>query len=185
MSRSQTEQIIPFQESAMTLTAKQERFVEEYLIDLNATQAAIRAGYSQKTAAAVGHENLRKPKIAEIIAQRQKARSERVQIDADWVLKRLADEVEADLADLYEEGGGLKPVQEWPEIWRKGLVAGVEVEETTVEGASVGRVKKIRLSDRIRRIELIGKHVEVQAFRDQVEHKGGISLNVTQDDAEL
>ena len=49
----------------MSLTAKQARFVEEYLIDLNATQAAIRAGYSEKTAAAVGHENLRKPKIAE------------------------------------------------------------------------------------------------------------------------
>ncbi|KGM50652.1 terminase small subunit [Pseudooceanicola atlanticus] len=169
----------------MSLTAKQARFVEEYLIDLNATQAAIRAGYSGKTAAAVGHENLRKPKIAEAIASAKGERSDRTKIDSDWVLKRLADEADADMADLYDDNGNLKPVHEWPAIWRKGLVAGLDVEEITVEGQVVGHVKKIKISDRIKRIELIGKHVEVQAFRDQVEHKGGISLTVNKDDAEL
>ena len=93
----------------MALTAKQERFVEEYLIDLNATRAAIRAGYSERTAAAVGHENLRKPKIADAIAGAKEGRSERTKIDADWVLSRLADEAEADLADLYDEDGALRP----------------------------------------------------------------------------
>lgn len=156
----------------MTLTAKQERFVEEYLIDLNATQAAIRAGYSEKTAAAVGHENLRKPKIAEAITAAQSERSERTKIDADWVLTRLAAEAEADVSDLYNENGGLKAVHDWPEIWRKGLVAGLDVEELTVEGEVIGRVKKLKLSDRIKRIELIGKHVDVQAFREQHGHGG-------------
>lgn len=71
------------------MTPKQERFVQEYLIDLNATQAAIRAGYSEKTASAIGHENLSKPEIAESIAAAAMARSERVQIDQEWVLGRL------------------------------------------------------------------------------------------------
>lgn len=169
----------------MSLTAKQARFVEEYLIDLNATQAAIRAGYSEKTAAAVGHENLRKPKIADAIASAQRERSDRTQIDADWVLKRLAGEADADLADLYDATGGLKPVREWPEVWRKGLVAGLDVEEIRIDGAVVGQIRKVKLSDRLKRIELIGKHVNVQAFKDQIEHKGGINLTVSQDDAEL
>jgi phage terminase small subunit len=73
----------------MALTPKQARFVEEYLIDLNATQAAIRAGYSAKTAYSIGEENLRKPDIAESIAAAATARSERVQVDQAYVLSKL------------------------------------------------------------------------------------------------
>lgn len=69
------------------LTAKQEMFVLEYLKDLNATQAAIRAGYSEKTASAVGYENLRKPQIAAAIAEAGAQRIERTEVDADWVLR--------------------------------------------------------------------------------------------------
>lgn len=154
------------------LTPKQARFVEEYLIDLNATQAAIRAGYAEKGASVEGARLLANAKIGEAVAAGLKARSERTQIDADWVLKRLADEADADVADLYDEDGTLKPVKNWPAIWRKGLVAGIDVVEEfeTVDGKKerVGVVRKVRLSDRIRRIELIGKHVDVQAFREKV-----------------
>lgn len=155
------------------LTAKQARFVEEYLADLNATQAAIRAGYSAKTAASVGAENLRKPQIAQAVAQAKAKRSERTKVDADWLLSRLAAEADADVADLYYPEGGLKPVHEWPEIWRKGLVAGIDVEQRFVfeDGEKIpdGYVVKLRLSDRIKRLELIGKHVDVQAFKDQIQ----------------
>ncbi len=65
------------------MTPKQQRFVDEYLIDLNATQAAIRAGYSKKTARAVGSENLTKPDIRAAVAEAQQARSERTKIGAD------------------------------------------------------------------------------------------------------
>jgi phage terminase small subunit len=85
------------------LTEKQKAFVEEYLVDLNATQAAIRAGYSQKTARKIGNENLTKPDIQQAIAEAKKERSERTKVNADWLLKRLADEAEADLADLYKD----------------------------------------------------------------------------------
>jgi phage terminase small subunit len=76
---------------ARELTPKQKRFIEEYLIDLNATQAAIRAGYSEDTAKEIGYENLTKPHIQQLIVEAQQKRSERVQVDADWVLRRLLD----------------------------------------------------------------------------------------------
>lgn len=72
------------------MTDKQKRFVEEYLLDLNATQAAIRSGYSEKTAAAIGTENLIKPEIAKAIQAEMEARSVRTQINQDDVVQELA-----------------------------------------------------------------------------------------------
>lgn len=150
--------------------------MREYLIDLNATQAAIRAGYSKKTARAVGAENLTKPDIKAAISAATEKRAEETGINAAWVLKRLAEEAEADISDLYNDQGALKPIREWPKIWRQGLVQGIEVEEL-FEGSGedrehIGRVRKIKLDTRIKRIELIGKHVNVQAFKDQIEVGG-------------
>lgn len=163
----------------MALTAKQQRFVAEYLIDLNQTQAAIRAGYSEKTAAEQASRLLTNVKVAEAIQAAMKARSERTQIDADWVLKRLARDATADLADLYTEHGTLKPVHEWPIAWRTGLVAGIEtVQERDGEDAEgkpvYATVRKVKLLDRTKLVELIGKHVEVGAFKEKVEHSGEI-----------
>lgn len=156
------------------LTAKQQRFVEEYLLDLNATQAAIRAGYSAKTAYSIGEENLKKPEIQAAIDRRKSARSQKTQIDNEWVLQRLAEEADADLADIYQENGALKPIHDWPKIWRQGLVAGVEhVEVKDSEGNATGDfIVKVKLSERLKRVELIGKHVRVNAFQDVVQHKG-------------
>jgi len=97
-------------------------------------------------------------------------------VDAGWLLGRLVDEATADIADLYDGEGRLKPVDEWPEVWRQGLVQGVEIEER-FEGRGnareqVGFVKKVRLSDRLKRLELIGKHIGVKAFEETVRVKG-------------
>lgn len=78
----------------MGLTDKQQRFVEEYVVDLNATQAAIRAGYSEKTADVIGCENLGKPKIARAIQERKQARSERTKVTADYVVTNLVEVTE-------------------------------------------------------------------------------------------
>jgi len=75
----------------MALTAKQQRFVDEYMIDLNATQAAIRAGYSERTASETGYENLRKPQIAEEIAKRQQKHAEKSEMTVEWVLQQYRD----------------------------------------------------------------------------------------------
>lgn len=71
------------------LTAKQSLFVKEYLVDLNATQAAIRAGYKENAAYATGAENLRKPQIQEAIQKQIKKREEKTELNAEWVLKKL------------------------------------------------------------------------------------------------
>jgi len=165
--------------NTMSLTDKQRKFVAEYLIDLNATQAAIRAGYSADTARQMGAENLSKPDIAKAIAAALNNRLSETKVDANYVLKRLHDENEADLADLYDpETGALLPVHKWPLIWRKGLIQGVDVEEMRDDGVVIGVVRKVKISDRIKRTELIGKHVDVQAFADRVE------VNVTDNLAE-
>lgn len=75
-----------------SLTDKQQAFVREYLVDLNATQAAVRAGYSEKTASEIGHENLRKPQIEMALADAFEQRAERVQLDQDTVIRGLLEE---------------------------------------------------------------------------------------------
>ena len=127
----------------MTLKGKQAAFVDEYLKDLNASAAAVRAGYSVRTARFIGAENLTKPNIAAAIAAAQAERAQRTQIDADWVLKRLAAMADADLADLYRPDGSLLPVAEWPDVWRRGLVAGVEVNEERVGTEVVAELRKV------------------------------------------
>ncbi|PLC06395.1 terminase small subunit [Variovorax sp. RO1] len=164
----------------MALTPKQQRFVAEYLIDLNATQAAVRAGYSARTADKIGSQLLGKTRVGEAIADAKKERAERTDINADWVLKRLARDATADLADLYDDHGGLKPVKEWPLVWRTGLVAGVETVQERLgddpDGApTFATVRKLKLLDRTKLVELIGKHVDVGAFKEKVEHSGSIA----------
>lgn len=160
--------------SAKELSPRQRRFVDEYLVDLNGTQAAIRAGYSPRTAGKQAFDLLKKREIAAAVAAKQAERSERTGIDADWVLRRLAEESDADLADLYDEVGNLRHPKDWPLVWRKGLVAGVETfmvpnGEKADDGKVIyAEVRKVKLADRTRLIELIGKHVQVSAFREQV-----------------
>jgi phage terminase small subunit len=158
------------------MSKKREIFCLEYITDMNATQAAIRAGYSKKTASVIGNENLRIPYVGKKIKELIDKRSERTKVDADWVLKRLADEAEADVADLYDDNGKLKPVSQWPLIWRRGLVAGIETETEVDNKGDVTRVSKVKLSDRVKRLELIGKHIGVKAFEERVAVSGLDSL---------
>lgn len=159
------------------LTPKMACFALEYIVDLNATAAATRAGYSEKTARWQGARLLENPLVAEEITRLMDERSTRTKIGADWILRRLAAEADADMADIYNRDMTLKPVHDWPEIWRKGLVAGVDVQQI-MEGA--GTIVKVKISDRIKRLELLGKHVDVGAFRDKVsvENPDGSPLQV-------
>lgn len=156
------------------LTPKQSRFVDEYLIDLNATQAAIRAGYSEKNASRIASELLDKTQVHSAIETKRSERSQETKIDAAWVLTRLAAEATADVNDLYDDSGAIRPLKEWPLIWRQGLVAGIKHQEIRdSDGNRTGEfIVDVKLSDRIRRLELIGKHIGVNAFQDIVQHKG-------------
>ena len=86
----------------MKLTPKQERFVQEYLVDLNATQAAIRAGYSKKTAEVIGYENLRKPQIAQAVQRGMEVRQKRTEVTQDYVIKKLKEITDKDASDCQD-----------------------------------------------------------------------------------
>jgi phage terminase small subunit len=92
------------------MTSKQTRFVSEYLIDLNATKAAIRAGYSRKTAKSIGQENLTKPDIFARISACQEVLFARNAITADNVLQELARLAFFDVRDLFAPDGSMIPI---------------------------------------------------------------------------
>lgn len=121
------------------LTDKQQRFCEEYIIDLNATQAAIRAGYSEKTAQQVGSENLSKPVIAELIHSLKAERSEKLTIDAEWVLKSAK--------EVFDRCMQYEPVMD-----SNGATGEYKFEHSGANKA----------------LDLIGKHVDVQAFNEKI-----------------
>lgn len=149
------------------LTDKQELFAREYLKDLNATQAAIRAGYSEDSAASQGCENLIKPNIAKRIAELKAERNEDVGVDAAYVLRRLAEIDQMDVLDILTSAGELKPVTQWPKVWRTTL-SGLDVIEMAAEGNTTALLKKIKWPDKVKNLELLGRHVDVQAFKDNV-----------------
>lgn len=99
----------------------------------------------------------------------------KVAANKELVLDRLAEMVEADLADLYDEAtGNLLPVHEWPEVWRKGLVAGIDT--TKVGDEFEVTVTKTKAESRLRVLELLGKHVDVKAFQESVVHEHQLNI---------
>lgn len=156
------------------LTEKQKRFVQEYPKDLNATQAAIRSGYSERTASAVGYENLRKPQIKKALAEAMQQRCERTKIDADYVLKRLVEIDQMDIADILAEDGSLLPVTAWPKVWRTTL-SGMDV-QTLGSKEDLSILKKVKWPDKVKNLELLGKHVTVQAFNEKSSVSGEIAI---------
>ena len=155
----------------MALTAKQQRFVVEYLFDLNATQAAIRAGYAAKGAKDQAYQLMQRPVIAAAIKEAMEARNQRTQVDADYVLNRLTEIDQMDLLDILDDDMSIKPLSKWPKVWRQSL-SGFDIAEM-FEGVGkerdlVGLMKKIKWPDKVKNLELLGKHVNVNAFREQV-----------------
>lgn len=154
----------------MALTAKQQRFVIEYLVDLNATQAAIRAGYAAKGAKDQAYQLMQRPEIAAAIKEAMEARNQRTKVDADYVLNRLTEIDQMDLAVIHDDDGKLLPIKQWPLIWRQ-MVKEVDM-----------KTGKVKFHDKLRALELIGKHVTVNAFRENVNLSGSINLTSMTDE---
>ena len=139
------------------LTPKQERFVDEYLVDLNATAAAIRAGYSEKTARFIGAENLTKPNISAEIAERRAKLRSKLEITQEAVLQELAAIAFANGTDFVTiTGAGLLSVKPTSEVAKEKLpaIAGIKYNQLGIE---------IKLHDKVRALELLGKHLGVFA----------------------
>ena len=140
------------------LTAKQKRFVEEYLIDLNATQAAIRAGYSVESAGSIGNENLKKPEVRACIEKAMAERSKRTGINADRVLRELARIAFVNAADVINFDSAT--IAEGASEDDTAAIASVKVKTIpTADGEGVER--EIRLADKIKALELCGKHLGI------------------------
>ncbi len=154
------------------LTPKQLRFVEEYLIDLNATQAAIRAGYSKDSARVIGSENLTKSEILDAISRRQKERSEKAETTAADVMAELAKIGFANMADYFFPGDDGDPHLDFSKLTRKQTAA---ICELTVEEFKEGRGKdardvrrvKFKLADKRAALVDLGKHLGM--FVEKVE----------------
>lgn len=160
-----------------SLTDKQEVFCQEYLIDLNATQAAIRAGYSESTANRIGSENLSKPDIQARISALMTERQERAQVNADYVLNRLVEIDQMDAIDILNGDGSMKPINEWPKIWRQ-FISGIDITELSGSEDKSAIIKKIKWPDKVKNLELLGKHVQVGAFKDKVDIGGTFNHTV-------
>lgn len=147
------------------LTVPEQQFVMRYMDTLNAEESAREAGFDPKQ----GKIMLRKGRIKSVVERLRARNAEAVGLNAQWVLQRLYSSVTADLADLFEPQGALKPVDRWPEIWRQGLVAGFESEEITdQDGVVTGVMRKVKLADRTKLLEMLGKHIKIKAFQENV-----------------
>ena len=138
------------------MTPTQQRFVEEYLVDLNATQAAIRAGYSQKTAYSIGHENLRKPEIRETMARARDAQSARAQISADRVLRELAGVAFTDITRVVEWGPAGMKLKDLSGLSAEELAGVAHVsQKKTKRGGCI----RVRMHDKVKALAQMAQHL--------------------------
>lgn len=154
------------------LTAMQEAYAQEYTkCPENQTQAAINAGFSPNTAAVKASVMMRDERIQKRIAELMEERNKRLRVSADYVLLRLVEIDQMDVLDILNDDGTLKPIREWPKIWRTTL-SGFDLSSTIMnmnEDSIETILKKIKWPDKVKNLELIGKHVDVNAFRERLE----------------
>ncbi len=161
------------------LTAMQEAYCQSYIkTPENQTQAAINAGFSPNTAAVKASVMMRDERIQKRIAELMEERNKRMRVSADYVLMRLVEIDQMDVIDILNEDMSIKPVSEWPKVWRQYLT-GFELadmfEGRGDEKELVGILKKIKWPDKVKNLELIGKHVDVNAFKERLD----VNVNVT------
>lgn len=161
---------------ATKLTKKQQNFVDEYLIDLNATQAAIRAGYSVDTAAVIGCENLTKPNISEPIGKALAERSKRTGINADRIITELAKIAFVNPTDVIDMN----------EATIKGnsnrddtaAISSVKVKVIPTEDGNITE-REVKTYDKIKALELLGKHIGI--FSDKLKVESAIPIVIMDD----
>mgnify|MGYP003262716988 FL=1 len=159
------------------MTKKQKRFVEEYLIDLNATQAAIRAGYSPDTAQQMGSENLSKPVIKNAIDKVIAERSRRTGINQDRVIQEIAklaflnpiDVIDMDEATIKGEANRDDTA----------CIASVKVKVIPGEDGNITE-REVKTYDKLKALELLGKHLGM--FTDKLKMEGNVPVVIMGDD---
>jgi len=154
--------------TANGLTKRQEAFVQEYLIDLNATQAAIRAGYNKNSAPVVACENLKKPNIQEAIQAEMERRADRTRVTQDKVVKELAKIAFSNMKSFVEWGPGKVKLIDSGRISDDDAAC---VSEVSMTETSTGSTVRFKLYDKKAALELLGRHLGM--FMDTLKHVGG------------
>ena len=146
------------------LSPKQQMFVEEYMVDLNATQAAIRAGYSPKTAYRTGSDNLKKPQIAKSIAEKRQQLTEKTAVTVERIVTELAKIAFSNMQDYAKWSPRGVILIDSEDITADQAAAISELSETTTDsGGSI----RFKLHDKKGALELLGRHLGM--FKDKVE----------------
>lgn len=134
-----------------------------YLLDFDYKATGLRLGMASSAIREIVNAN------GKALGDLQKSRQLRVKVDADYILSALKELNEGDISEIYNDDGSLKPLSQWPAVFRKG-VRSLDVNERVDEsGKLVGRVVKVKLPDKLKTLELMGKHVAVKAFSEQVD----------------
>lgn len=140
------------------MTPKQSRFVDEYLLDLCATKAAVRAGYSHRTASEIGRENLTKPEIAEAVQLRMRMRADRTAITQKRVIAEIAAIAFANIGDMLDENGAVKPLARMP-LRTSAAIASFDEADVVAKGRAVGKRRRVRLHDKLAALTLLARHL--------------------------
>lgn len=173
------------------LTAMQEAYCQSYIkTPENQSQAAIDAGFSPNTAAVKASVMMRDERIQKRIAELMEERNKRTRVSADYVLMRLVEIDQMDVLDILNDDGGMKPIAEWPKVWRTSLSA-MDIATIKTTQASLQKengeadlsvedvehiLKKVKWPDKVKNLELIGKHVDVNAFKERLEVSGTVTI---------
>lgn len=153
----------------LNLNSRQEAFCREYIIDHNATQAAIRAGYSQKTAYSLGQRLLKNAEVKKRMIELESKAIEKAELTVDRVVNELCNIAFFDIKNLYDENGQLMNIHDMPEETRRAI-SGIETNEIkNKRGVIVGLTRKVKTNDKIRALELLGKFK--QMFVDRIEER--------------
>lgn len=170
------------------LNDKQRQFCAEYLIDLNGAAAARRAGYSEKTARTIAQELLVKPECVAVIQSLMAERAQRTQVTADNVITELAKIGFADIRKLFAGDGTLLPVYEWPD-GMAAAVSSVEVdalfEGAGIERKQIGVTQKVKLWDKPKSLELLGRHLKLWVERIEASGPNGGPIETKNDGVDL
>lgn len=170
------------------LTPKQRRFALEYLVDFNATQAAVRAGYSGRSAYSQAHDLLKKPEVDALLAAAVKAREEQLSAESNRVLSELERVAYSDLAAAFEEDGlRLRNIREIPEPLRRAISSFEVVEyfeqvpddEGKPRREQVGWIKKVKLAGKVEALALLGKNQKLFSERLQLDGADGKPVSVS------
>lgn len=161
----------------MSLSAKQQRFVDEYLVDCNATQAAIRAGYSERTAKEQGARLLTNVHVSAALAKRQGKLAEKYEVTQERVIQAIAQVAFGDIRKMFDENGALRKPSEWDDE-TAASVAGMDVVTVQAGEGAVEYVAKIKRTDRLRAIDQLARHLALYNDRLEVNVTEGLAERV-------